>query len=429
MRGFLATVVVPVLACALCLGCGSAPSSESTGDAGQPPVDIEQHGADAGADDAGTDDAGVTDAGTGDAGTPGDAGAPDGGGGDAGSPGSYVRPYGPNAPWNRPVRGPQGQQLIARHANSDELRSRHWRYSPSANGSKPGNININVGHDGYTYPVYVASSSTAQYPVQTQYSWANMNGRSMPWNPAWLPAGGSDAQIIVIDPGTGREWNLWQVQLTNGIVQATNANLVLAGEANVGASQDPYAQAGDYFTKENGFSASRGCGIQYLAMLVRPGEVADGAIRHALSMPVANPSKTTFVPPATKLEHPGTDGTIEIPEGMRFALDVSDADIQAWLDGLPQDLPNRQVTVDTARVIAVALRDYGWFITDTSGGAHLQFEDVHSVDGAWRSLGLDYGTSSSQFVSNSNHKTYPQDLLDGLLQEARIYALVPSDAY
>ena len=31
-------------------------------------------------------------------------------------------------------------------------------------------------------------------------------------------------------------------------------------------------------------------------------------------------------------------------------------------------------TVRAARIIAVALRDYGWFITDTAGAATFQFE-------------------------------------------------------
>lgn len=342
--------------------------------------------------------------------------------------GSYVRPYGADAPWNRPVRDANGEQLISVHPQSDTYRHRHWLYSPNIDGSKPGNFNVNPGYSGYTYPVYDASTATGDYQVTTGYRWANMNNRYMPWNPNWIQAGGSDGQVIVLDPQTGREWNLWQVEFVNNKISATNANLVLSQVNNVSEGTDPYPYAGDYFTKENGFSPSRGCGIQYLAMLVRPEEIRDGIIRHALSVPVANPSKTFYVAPATKLERTGSDTGKEIPEGMRFALNVTDQQIETWLNSLPSDLPNRAATISTARIVAKALRDYGWFITDTSGGAHFQFEDYHTAGDDWVELGLGYNTTDGTFTSG-NGKTYPQDLLDGLLAENRIYTLVSSDQY
>lgn len=345
---------------------------------------------------------------------------------------NYVRPFGDKAPWNRPVKDALGNQLISTHSNSDTLRSLHWNYSPNR---EAGNFNLNAGYTGFTYPVYDVSTATGTYPVMTTSGYGNMNGQTMPWNPAWQPADDSDGQVIVIDPANGYEWDLWRVQFDNNTntITAQNANLVLSSKDNISVGIDPYPYFGNYSIKENGFIPSRGAGIQYLAMLVGPEEIRQGVIRHALSMPIKNTSYEQFVAPATKLEHEGEgqDNGTQIPEGTRFALNVTDQEIDNWLNALPSDLPNRAETVKSARIIAKAMRDYGWFITDTSGGAHIQLEDYHSAGDDWVNLGLGYRNVSGgiEMYTASNGKTYPQDLLDGLMTESRIYALVSSDLY
>jgi hypothetical protein len=128
-------------------------------------------------------------------------------------------------------------------------------------------------------------------------------------------------------------------------------------------------------------------------------------------MPIRNPSKTFYVAPATKLEHPGTEIANPIPEGMRFALDVTDAQIESWVATKPAAYQK------LARIVARALRDYGWFITDTGGAANLQIEAEASAGALWRAQCID-PTS-----------TTVRDLVDGLMTESRIYAIVPSDQY
>jgi hypothetical protein len=231
---------------------------------------------------------------------------------------------------------------------------------------------------------------------------SNLEGKKIPFNPKWLPAGGTDAQVIILDPRSGREWDLWQVRFEGERVRVSNGNLV----------------PGDYRTREVGFPPSRGCGIPYLAMLVRPEEIMLGEIRHALSMPIRNTDGRLFVAPATKLEHPEYPGG-RIPEGMRFVLDVSDAEIDGWVNTLPEGLPS--VARRSARVIARALRDYGWFVTDTAGAAHLQFECRLTAAEKWEAVGLAPQTLKG--------RPYPRALLDGLMRPDRIRAIVPSDQY
>ncbi len=313
------------------------------------------------------------------------------------------RPYGANAPWNVPVTD------IPLHQESAYYCDLLWN---GATADRPGNFNLTF--DDYTYPVYEVAAASGEFPVRTKWK-TNLNGRKMPWNPEWKAPPGSDAQIIILDPGTGHEWNLWQVDFDGKTIHATNGNLVQKGE-EAGDGSDP----GDYRTKVNGFRPSRGIGIQYLAMLVRPHEIREGIIRHALSMPVKNPDGTFFVPPATKLESYKNRSQPGIPEGMRFSLAVSDEEIDAWIAGLPEELP--AATRRAARAIAVALRDYGWFITDTSGGAHFQFEARMTAAKDWDELGLESRTTI-------RWKDYPRDLMDGLITRERLRAHVPSDQY
>jgi len=307
-----------------------------------------------------------------------------------------VRPFGAKAPWNIPVAG------LARHPQADMLRDRFWRDAAPISGQ------IGCMFEQYTYPVYDDTYATTEAWVKSVLP-SNLQDTRIRWNPAWKPASGTDGQAIVVDCTNGREFDLHKVVFDRAkqTLFCNNANLVMAGATL--ASTIP----GDFHTKENGFRPSRGCGIQYLAMLVRPEEVAQGHIDHALSMHIRNTDG--FVPPATKLEF--DRGGVGIPEGTRFALQITDAAIEKWLATLPVSPLCQRST----RVIAKALRDYGWIITDTGGGANLQFEDYLSTGEKWDRLGL-----NKRFIGG---KEFPRRLLEGLFTRTRIYAIVPSDQY
>jgi hypothetical protein len=300
----------------------------------------------------------------------------------------YQRPYGALAPWNVPVAG------LPRHPDSNWYSERLW-YDAAG---RPGDFNL--GFDRYTYPVYYLAEATGMYRVRTTWD-SNLDGQLIPWNPNWRPAPGNDSQVIILDPERGREWNLYKVEFRGDTVYATNGNLV----------------PGDYRTRTRGYPPSRGVGIPYLAMLVRPQEIAAGRIDHALSLPIRNTSGQYYVAPATKLEH--STGRPGIPEGMRFALDVTEEEIQRWASRFGSASSQ---TRRSAVIIARALRDYGWFITDTSGGAQFQFEANVSAQREWESLGL-----GDRRLSDT--RRLPRDMLDGLLTRDRIYAVVPSNQY
>jgi hypothetical protein len=297
----------------------------------------------------------------------------------------YVRPYGADAPWNVPVKN------LPKHPQSSTYASRMYNNAPP----NPGNFNLNFVD--YTMPVYYVEDATTTYTVDGGYSTpnGNINGSKLPWNPQWSAATGSDSQVILLDPATGREWDLWQVSISGSTLRVSGGSLV----------------SGSYFTKTDGWSYARGAGIQYYAMLVQPEEIAQGHIDHALCMAIMNPSKTFYVAPATKLEHPGSEISNPIPEGMRFALDVTDAQIESWVSTKPAAYQK------LARVVGHAMRDYGWFVTDTGGAAVMPFEASASAGALWKAQGIDPASTTAR------------DLLDGLMTQSSIYAIVPSDQY
>lgn len=390
------------------------------------------------------------------------------------SSGGLEPPFDPLAPWNVPVCG------LARDPRSDEWRDRFWywsHYNPRVTGlpqttPSTGRHNIMFGLDAdplvdFSVAVYDARDATGWIRVFQRNGWRGSmypdNGGAIPWNPAWKASWGSDAMMVILDPTTGREWDLWGVVQSGPGIIANDTECwhwklaffipggpyvsgqdLCVGSVNLIRTAD-LAGIMDYRTYGGNAPGARGVGIQESAMLVTPEAVASGRIRHALMMPVYNtmtgPNPCTeaefaagklgqecghAVAPAGNFEREGTfdqgcvapiDGPVSaetyrrttIPEGIRYALDLTPAEIEAWLDQRGYTGARRS----TARVFARALVEFGWFITDTSCyGADFQVASGvnPATAAAWRALGIhDDG----------------RDLLDGLFRRDRIYTVAP----
>jgi len=291
---------------------------------------------------------------------------------------------------------------------------------------------IDISFDEYSTPVYDAADATGWQPFFIT-GWGHGDNlgaqRTIPWNPAWTPAAGNDLEMVIVDRTTGREWGLWGVQKTNWSSCLTVANLaggfrpgvdICAAMVTVGKT--PTGDYSDYRTS-SGWSDGWGRGmgaIQALALLPMLDEVERGSINHALNMetyatmfgPVCSPSEATSaaagrtcgfaVAPATRVEWPDGPATCGVatqpattegrsktlPEGMRFAITLTDAQIDRWLDQRGYTGKKRS----TARIFAVAFRDYGWIVSDTScWGSGVSVDGVANPRSAarWRALGID----------------------------------------
>jgi hypothetical protein len=255
------------------------------------------------------------------------------------------RPYSETSPWNTPIEpsprvDPNSEQMIA------TLKSEK---SDGAIFSDP---------DQYSYPVYFADRSTPRWRVpclKYKCTIVSMDGVSrtemltdVPIPADAKPSSGTDGQLIIIDRTTGTEYNLWQVQRTEAGWEASNGSM--------------YNVFWDAMPQNYG---SRGAGVPYYAGLVRPWEIEQGHIDHAIAFGYPTVARDRCVFPASK-----TDGKSKeryaIPEGARLQLDPSLTEADFDRMGLDR----------TGKIIARALQQYGMILIDVSGRPKLYIENL-----------------------------------------------------
>ena len=254
-------------------------------------------------------------------------------------------PYSASSPWNTPI-GPSPA-----YGSSDAILK-------AAIGT------ISSDPTQYTFPVYEVDSRARRQPVRLAgwYSDVSADGRRLrtsrgrtvdiPIPDGAAPAAGSDAQIVVVDRETGDEWGLWRAgQGEDGAWRAENAYHYDIDWDGV----PPRERDGRPFL-------SRGAGVPYLAGLVRPCELRQGRIEHALAFAYDHASPR-HVFPATKSDGNGSVAR-DLPEGARLQLDpaLSERDIEAWGCNGP------------CLVIARALQRYGMYVIDNSGRPKIMLE-------------------------------------------------------
>jgi len=328
-------------------------------------------------------------------------------------------------------------------------------YDPSTRGQ------WNIAMRDYSVPIWDAADATTTIQVfmsvDAQHQgipWAGVNpGGSIPWNPAWSVATGLDGIAAIDDYRTGRAWELYRPAGSRLPINCfdffgpnwragfdlNNQNHTCWGGVNT------YADIYNTETPTN----SRGMGINKLALIVRAGEVESGAIHHALQLTIFNsmfgpecePSDPNagigcafHLSPANRVEHvqqmggggcggnqmPATEWVRSrtLPQGMRFRLNITDSEISNWLDGRGFTGARR----NTARVFAVALRDYGFYPGAETGCAqpHIETDGMQNpvTRQRWQALGI----SDSGFDQDGDRMAdFPtKDLLYGLITEARL---------
>jgi hypothetical protein len=384
---------------------------------------------------------------------------------------AYQRPFAAVAPWNVPVCGLTQDPRSADWANRFYYYSHYNKYM----GGDPSQATDSTLHtvmfgldanpvNDFSVAVYDAKDATTTARVFQRSGWDGAmntgNGATIPWNPTWRASTGSDALLTIIDHTTGHEWTLW------GLVQSTYSlplndtqcwgwipyGYQRGTDLCVGSADMSKNAAGTTPINTNTYAgnnpATRGSGIDEYALLATPQEASTGQIRHALAMPVFNTmnggpgqictqtqmNTTAFgstcgnaVAPAGQFESGSvgghgcgnnppaaalTDTTYRqttIPEGTRFALHMTDQDIETWLNTRGYTGQKRV----TAKAFAVALVNYGWFITDTSCySADFQVSGSANPQtaAAWRADGI---TGDGR------------DLLQGLITKTNVWTITP----
>ncbi|MBY6187964.1 hypothetical protein KUV89_15200 [Marinobacter hydrocarbonoclasticus] len=255
--------------------------------------------------------------------------------------GAGERPYHADSPWNLPI------------GNAPKIDPNSAFYLEQMSGV------FGIDPNQYTMPVYQIDAEQPMKPVVLSgvFSEVSNDGRDLKLikrTTLWAPipdgaraAKGSDSQIVLWDPVTGDEWGFWQARpLPDGSWMAVNGYR--------------------YNTRWSGIPPtgfiSRGAGVPYLIGLVRPWEIAQGHIDHAIALGINYPNPM-HVRPATKSDGKAFEPHY-LPMGARLQLDpdLTDADFDRWK------------LTPTERIVARALQRYGMILIDGSGHPKLYAE-------------------------------------------------------
>jgi hypothetical protein len=180
-----------------------------------------------------------------------------------------------------------------------------------------------------------------------------------------VPDPQGDSHLAVYDPAAHREWDMWQAQATaTGWTAGAGAAVSMDGNG-VAPAGTPGADAAN---------------LPLLGGLVRPEEILQGRIDHALAFTMPNVSKLGHVCPATHHDGSTTDPNA-LREGMRLQLDPA-----VNVDALP--MPAWEKTV------VRAMQTYGMYLRD-QGGTLAIFAETPASRGydAWAKVGLPTGNS------------------------------------
>ena len=247
-------------------------------------------------------------------------------------PAACWRPYGSESPFNQrlpdaPRISPGSERMVQRLTERG--------------GPSPLSLGVADTGSDWDHPTYYARSSDPLYRVHCyQESWGRceIEGTRIRIPRAARPAGGGDAHMTVIDPEHRWEYDLYKVRSKprrGGVLVARWGGRTPATGDGLG-------------------SDATAAHFGLLAGVIRVDELQAGRIRHALFVR-ADCDSGTFVYPASGVGAPCADRAGAPPEGARFQLALSDAEIDEL------DVPGWK------RTIIRAMAEYGFFIGDTGG--------------------------------------------------------------
>ena len=195
-------------------------------------------------------------------------------------------------------------------------------------------------------PVWTVSAT--QTPVDVSVTpgcndFTSFTGRQIPIPPGVTTLGYSDSPLVVDQPSTHTEWELWQAQPAAG----GSWTACWGGSLNTSTSNG-------VFPAPSGLSAS---GISYLATTVTEADVASGSIDHALAVDLPG-CTAPAIAPADRSDCNTDPG--QPPYGTWFRL--------------PADLAMPSGLTPFGRMVFTALQRYGMVFTDQAGAVMLQSE-------------------------------------------------------
>jgi hypothetical protein len=211
-------------------------------------------------------------------------------------------------------------------------------------------------------PIVTADSQSDSYSVGCQYYWCNQSvtGQHIPTDAQ--TSTGSDGHLVVLQPN-GQELDMWVGQRTGRGWQA--------GERSVESTSGSAANCSTVHACAGADAAN----FALAAGVVRPQEIAQGHIDHALAITIPDTRQNAIACPATNGDGTHTNpGAIPIGAHLQLNpnLNVSALNIPAW-----------------QKTIARALQQYGAYVTDTGGSIGIYAQSDRGLPyNAWAKAGI-----------------------------------------
>jgi hypothetical protein len=282
----------------------------------------------------------------------------DAGGSTAARTGAFTRLYADSSPLNTPIgSSPQLDPGSAAMVSKAIV--------PYVSGS-------NVTNDAdWGIPVSYSDTLSTQYTVGCTRYWCNIGVPPFGIPASAKTSGGSDAHMVVLDPA-GRELDMWDgAKALDGSWSAGVRTVISATGSGMQCNQGQTCGR----PNASGFALAGG--------ILRPEEIAQGHIDHALVITTPLTRSGYFACPALGTDGKSTDPA-SLPEGARVQLDpslnVDATSMPSWM-----------------KVVAKALQTYGAYVVDTGGSLSIRAEsNVGRGYDAWAKVGVpDFARMSS----------------------------------
>lgn len=275
--------------------------------------------------------------------------------------GVSVQLYGPSSFWNVPIPAtpaidPDSAQMVAKSLAP---------FSRSANLANS---------RAWGVPVIVVSKTSDVHVIACRQFGCHLTVSS-PIPSSATPSSGSDHRLVILNPSANVETDLWKATFNPTTKIWTAGSRYQTSTSNAGS--------GTQCATGQRCQGAVAAGFAALGGVIRPEEIAQGHIDHALSLATPLAKARTFACPASHTDGKSTDPNA-IPEGARVQLDPTfNVDATKW--------PTWQ------KVVAKALQKYGAYVTDTSDSLLLRGEStINRGYPAWTLAGVPNGGSLSK---------------------------------
>ena len=289
--------------------------------------------------------------------------------------GPWPRLYGTNSFWNQPIppgaaTDPHSKEMVAdslvSYAQEHTNPATH-RYYPESNLGMTDAWGVPIA---YAHPVHSKEYDVGcrRYGCETQVSFRIPRYAAL--------THGSDSRLSVINPAGNLELDMWAADYDREADRWTAGSryVVSAGIIN---GRGAVCDAGYHC---NGAVAA---GFSALGGVIRPEEIAQGHIDHALVFTSPTTRADFIACPATHTDGntrwKPSIGKYPMPQGARIQLDPEFV--------VPDEWPRWKT------VIAEALQTYGAYLGDTGGSVAIKGESTSVARGydSWAKVGLPHG--------------------------------------